>query len=345
LAAWKRWSEEDKKYDSRLRGVFHWNEIVQVAPLLDYIVADFAWSGELPTHLFDASKDDKILDWYFNHRFSKKNAKLFREANAYAYDRYQLGVPSIRFPLSFTRAGITEADEQQRIKFTYFLDKISAVKNDELNNDAYKAELLDFGRVALHVIARLDIEEAVGIAKNSKGTKEDKKAFKIAAQNSINDAITLGNLLATDKKFSVSASLYRMLNEPGANKQMRMILLEQAAGIFFDSYPLNDSAEYIKIVAAPLLKDYLKVLQLTADDPEKFPFSELKNVGFVDGAAVLNKANAKNTDTEEKEESELEKRFLELKIKMMGIPAQPFSVVENKNHPADIIKNWLKKRK
>ena len=93
------------------------------------------------------------------------------------------------------------------------------------------------------------------------------------------------------------------------------------------------------------MKDYLKVLQLTADDPEKFPFSELKNVGFVDGAAVLNKANAKNTDTEEKEESELEKRFLELKIKMMGIPAQPFSVVENKNHPADIIKNWLKKRK
>ena len=345
LAAWKRWSEEDKKYNSRLRGVFHWNEIVQVAPLLDYIVADFAWSGELPNHLFNASKDDKILDWYFNHRFSKKNAKLFREANAYAYDKYQLGVMPVRNPLAFTRAGITEADEKQRVKFTYYLDKISAVKNDELYNDAYKAELLDFGRVALHTLARLDIEEAVGIAKNSKGTKEDKKKFKSVAQNALNDVNALANLLATDKKFSVTASLYRMLNEPGVNKQMRMVLLEQASGIFFDSYPLNDSAEYFKIVAAPLLKDYLKVLQLTVDDPEKFPFSEFKNVSFIDGAAVLNKANAKNTDTEEKEESGLAKRFLELKIKMMEIPAQPFSVVENKNHPANIIRTWLKKRK
>jgi hypothetical protein len=345
LAAWKRWSDEDKKYGSRLRGVFLWNEIVQVAPLLDYIIADFAWSGKLPNQLFDASKDDKILDWYFNHRFSKKNAKLFREANAYAYDKYQLGVPSIRFPLSITQAGINDAEKGQRKKFTYYLDKISSVKNDELNNDAYKAELLDFGRVALHTIARLDIEKAVEIAKNSKGTKEDKKKFKIAALNAINDAEALANLLATDEKFSVSASLYRMLNEPGVNKQMRMILLEQAAGIFFDSYPLNDSAEYFKIVVVPILKDYLKTLQLTANNPEKYPFSELKNIDFVDGAAVLNKENAKINDKKDKKLDALTKHFLDLRIKMMEMPVQPFSVVQNKTHPADIIKEWLKKRK
>jgi len=345
LSLWEKWLEDDKKFGSRLRGVFHWNEIIQVAPLLDHCVANFAWTGELPQHLYDSTKKDEILDWYFEHRYKKKNAKLFREANAFAYVNFPQGIHPIRIPTWINRAEINEAEKNQRTELIRFLKKIAAVEHEEKNNNAYKAELLDFGRVALHNISRLDLQEAISIAKNSKGTEKDKEEFNNAAKKAINSLTALADLLATDEKFCVSATLYRMLNEPGVNKQMRMVMLEHASGLLFDNYALNDSAEFIKIVSVPLLKSYLDGLRLTADNPTKFPFENYKKVEYIDGAAVLKKESVKDVDTTEEEISGLDKRLLELKNEFMELPALPFDVVKNKKQPAEVINKWLLKIK
>ena len=342
--AWRKWTEKDAEYGSRLRGVFHWNEIVQVAPMLDYCVANFAWTGKLPKHFYEYNKEDKILDWYFEHRFKKKNAKLFREANAFTYTNFQKNVKSMRIPTFYAQAGISKDEENQRTELISFLQKIAAVKNDEKNNPAYNAEIINFGRVALHNISRLDLQEAIGIAKNSKGTEKDKKEFKITAKNSADSLTALGNLLATDKKFSVSDSLYRMLNEPGANKLMRHVLLEHASGILFDNYCLNDNTEFFEIVSIPLLKSYLDVLRLTAENPEKFPFANYKEIEIIDGAAVMKKESVEKEDANDEEMSGLKKRHLELKNEFMELPAQPFEIVKNKKHPADIINIWITNR-
>ena len=344
LSIWEKWLAEDKKFGSRLRGVFHWNEIVQVAPLLDHCVANFAWTGKLPQNLYDSTIKDEVLDWYFEHRFNKKNAKLFREANAFAYANFQQAVHPIRIPIWITKPGNNAAEENQREDLIGFLKKISAVKKEEINNSVYNAELLDFGRVALHNIVRLDLQEAIGIAKNSKGTEKDKSEFNKAAKKAVDSLTVLGDLLATDKRFCMSDTLYRMLNEPGVNKQMRMVLLEHASGLLFDNYALNDSAEFFKIVSVPLLKSYLDMLRLTANNPEKFPFSNFKEIEFIDGAAILKKERVKDADANEEKMTGLDKRHLELKNELMELPAQPFEVIKNKNHPADIINAWINNR-
>ncbi len=343
FSIWEKWVEDDAKFGSRLRGVLHWNEVIQVAPLLDHCVANFAWSGKLPANLFDSKKKDDILDWYFEHRFNIKNAKLFREANAFAYSNFQQHHPML-IPLYFVQQGLNETQEFRRSELIEFLKKIAAVKNIEKNNNAYNAEIIDFGRLALHNIARFDLYEALGIAKNSKGTDKDKKNFDVAANKTINSLTALGDLLATDKRFSVSASLYRLLNEPGVNKQMRLLLLEHASGLLFDNYALNDSVEFIKIISIPLLKSYLNALRLTADNPEKFPFGNFKKIEFIDGAAVLKKESAENIETANADLSGLHKLHLELKNEFMDLPAQSFDMIKNKNHPADIINTWINNR-
>jgi len=343
FSIWEKWVKDDAKFGSRLRGVIHWNEVVQVAPLFDHCVANFAWSGKLPNHLFDASKKDDILDWYFEHRFNKKNAKLFREANAFAYSNFQQQQPML-IPLYYAQQGLNKTQEYRRSKLIEFLKKITGVKNIEKNNKAYNSEIIDFGRLALHNIVRYDLYEALGIAKNSKGTDKDKKNFEIAANKAVNSLTALGDLLATDKRFSVSASLYRLLNEPGVNKQMRLIFLEHASGLFFDNYALNDSVEFIKTISIPLLKSYLNAARLTADNPVKFPFGDYKKIEFIDGAAVLKKESVENTDTDNIKMTGLQKLHLKLKNEFMDLPAQSFDMIKNKNHPADIIQAWLKKR-
>ncbi|RKX38251.1 MAG: hypothetical protein DRP64_15990, partial [Verrucomicrobia bacterium] len=206
---------------------------------------------------------------------------------------------------------------------------------------AYRGEVVDFGRIALHGIARFDMQEAIGIAANSSGSDRDKEAFEIYAKRSTDALVALADLLATDQRYCVSDTLYRMLNEPGVNRQMRQMVLEQASGLFFSAYALNDSTEFTKLVSVPLLAAYLESMRLTVNDPVKYPFATLKDVEFVDGAGVLRKDKVEVAEGGVPPSTGLEKVELDLKNQFMELPALPFSVVKNPEHPADVLSDWL----
>ena len=251
----------------------------------------------------------------------------------------------MRTPIWATKQGNNEAEKNQRAELISYLKKISELKNELGDSLTYKAELLDFGRVALHSIVRLDLQEAIGIAKNSKGTEKDKKDFETAAEKATGSLTVLGDLLATDKKFCLSDTLYRMLNEPGVNRQIRMVVLEHASGILFDNYALNDSAEFIRLVSVPLLKSFLEGMRMTVNDPVKYPFGTHKKMEFIDGVAILKKDGGVDVEITEEESTGLDKRHLELKNNFTELPALPFDVVKNKKHPSNIINDWILNRK
>lgn len=344
LATWKRLAEEDGMHGSRLDGVFHWNEIAQVSPLLDYVVAKFAWTGGLPENLYDATMPDEILDWYFKHRFGVEDAATMRRISAVGCANFQQVVASMRIPIHYTKQGITEAEANQRKQLLGALGDLVSIKNRQDSGTAFKGEVLDFGRIALHNIARLDLEEAIGVAANSTGSDADRKAFEDAAARAVATLTALGDLLATDQRYCVGDTLYRMLNEPGVNRQMRQVLLEHASGLLFDNYPLNDSSEFIKLVSVPLLEAYLANMRLAVKDPVGYPFARLRDVEFIDGAAVLAKKKTDVAEGTEPPSIGLDKVLLELKNDFMELPALPFEVVRNRKHPADVLGDWMTSR-
>ncbi|RKX34963.1 MAG: hypothetical protein DRP64_19655, partial [Verrucomicrobia bacterium] len=147
LDIWKRWVEEDEQHGSRLSGIFHWNEIVQVSPLLDYVVANFAWTGLLPKSLYNAMTPDEVLDWYFEHRFGAADAQAMREISAISCSNFQQYVSPMRIPTHYTQQGIIDAERNQRDVLIGALEKMAAMKDTQGNSTAYKGELLDFGRI------------------------------------------------------------------------------------------------------------------------------------------------------------------------------------------------------
>lgn len=341
---WERWVSQDEKYGSRLRGVFHWNEIVQVSPLLDYSVANFAWTGDLPQNFYNSTPKDDILDWYFEHRFGSKDAKVFRKVNAFLYSNFPQYVSPMRIPTRYTKPGISKEEKKQRDAMIEILKEISSLKTSQGLNSTYKAEMIDIGRIALHNISRLDMRQAIGIAADSNGIQSDMENFEKFSSNAKISLTTLADLLATDQRFCVSNTIYRMLNEPGVNKQMRLMMLEHASGRLFDNYPLTDSTEFIRIVSVPLLISYLDTFRLTVKNLAQYLFGVQKQMKFIDGAAVLRKEKTDISDEISRSSTGLDERLLELKNEFMELPAQPFSVVGSTSHPADIIENYLKQR-
>ena len=126
---------------------------------------------------------------------------------------------------------------------------------------------------------------------------------------------TLAAILATDRRLCLSDSIYRMTHEQGANRLLRLAMLEHASGLMFDNYPLNDTAEFIRLVSVPVLDAYLYNLRKSMNQPEKYP---------------IEKAN------------DMKKQLKVFRSRFMDLPAQPFEAVADKRHPADILSNWLK---
>jgi len=188
------------------------------------------------------------------------------------------------------------------------------------------------------------MQEAIGVAANSTGSEEDRQVFNASAKRAVGSLTALANLLETDQRYCVRDTLCRMINEPGVNRQMRQVLLEHASGRLFNNYPLNDTSEFIKFVSVPLLEAYLESMRLSVNDPAQYPFAKIKEVEFIDGAAVLGKEKAKVPDGQLPPSAGLDKRLLELKNDFMELPALPFEVVGNPSHPADVLNDWLKDR-
>lgn len=344
FANWKRLVAEDARLGSRLRGVLHWNEIIQASPLLDYVVANFAWTDTLPESLYDAGAPDDVLDWYFEHRYGPSDAQVMREVSAVSCSTFKRGVPSMRIPTWHTRQGISKADKARREALISALRKMVSIKARQGGSTAYRGELLDFGRIALHGIARLDLQEAIEITAKSTGSAQSKEAFEISGKRATDSLTALADLLATDQRYSVRDTLYRMLNEPGVNRQMRLMVLEQASGLFFSNYALNDSAEFVELVSVPLLSAYLESMRLTVDDPGEYPFATLKDVEVIDGVGVLRKDKVEVADGRVPPSTGIKKVELDLKNDFMELPAVPFSRIKNPKHPADVLSEWLKTR-
>jgi len=285
-----------------------------------------------------------VLDWYFEHRFGSADAQAMREISAISCSNFRQWVTPMRIPTVHNKAGLSDAEIHQRGDLIDAVGKMSALKNRQGSSTAYKGELLDFGRMALHTISRADLFEAIGIAANSTGSEKDKQAFEASAKQAIDSLTALADLLATDQRYCVRDTLYRMLNEPGVNRQMRQVLLEHASGRLFNNYALNDSAEFIRFVSVPLLEAYLESMRLSVNNPAQYPFAKIKEVEFIDGAAVLRKEKAKVPDGQLPPSTGLDKRLLELKNDFMELPALPFKEVGNPSHPADVLNDWLKGR-
>ncbi len=342
---WQKWARQDIDYGSRLRGVLHWNEIVQVSPLIDYCVAKFGWTGKVPQNFYDPLKRDKILDSYFKNRLGSAYSDRLRKAYAFIYSHFPQIIPSMQIPTIHKAAGLSDEEEVLRAKLILIIDNIVSLKDKKISEqETYKSEVIHVCRIALHTISRLDLQEAIGLAKSSSGKQEDIEKFQKASGNAIRALEALANVLATDRRFSVSDAIYTMLNEPGVNRLMRLMMLEHSCGLLFDNYALTDSAELLKDVSVPLLKYYLKGFEMTVKEPCIYPFEKQIQRNYSEDGAFIIK-NDRNKQIQSKKISGIEGKELELKNDFMEMIPLPFGQTANKAHPAEVLEEWLSERR
>jgi len=192
FSLWRRWVKEDPGMGNKLRGVFHYNELVQVNPLLSQMISEFAWSGILPDSLDSINTNEPMLDNYFSLRFGKKNAPLLRKCNAEIFgddiiskaekeENFRLAPqyirPSIRIPIFVGYSLITDEQKRKRKKILDGLEKLVSVRESQQNNPLYANEVVDSARYSLHYLGRMWLIEAIDIAKKSKKYPDAKKRF------------------------------------------------------------------------------------------------------------------------------------------------------------------------
>jgi len=304
---WNRWVENDKELGGRLRGVFHWNEIIQVSPLLDHLVGEFAWDGKAVALFKEGQETNAAVKWYFEHRFGAEDADTMLNCAKQIYQTFPKIVPTMRLPHTHTSNGITPLEEQKIEEMTEILKVMVSLRDRQKDNPCYFAQVVDWSRTILHNLSRYHLSQAREAS--LQGNQQDFDRYSKASKNALK---TLTDVLAADQRHCVSDSIYRMTHEPGANRLLRQMILEHASGRLFNTYPLNDTSEFLRVVSCPLLDAYFDNLQKSLKDPAKYP---LENA------------------------ADLKEELNALQNKFMNLPGQPFEVVGNTTHPADTIKN------
>lgn len=314
---WNRWAEEDREKSTGLRGVLHWNEIVQVNPLLDHLVGRFGWTGHFPKRPGTWEETEEAIRRFYIQRYGEEDAPAVLGAAALLYQTFPMVMPDCRRPQHHTYGLITPEVEEQIAGMRSVMQHMVNLRPRLEGNPLYRRDLVDFGRIALHTIAR---EHLYGMHSEAKrlvqGEAESRDAFRYHVRHGINAMQALTDLLYTDERHSLSHAIYEIGLEPGNNKLLRKMMLEHASGRLFSTYPLNDTAEYMELVALPAMQAIAANWEKHLDDPEGFP---AEKVAQVDEALLQGEA------------------------RVMELPARPFSQTRNPLHPAEVIARWLGK--
>lgn len=310
---WNKWAEDDKQFGGRLRGVLHWNEIIQVDPMLDHFIGEFAWSGKSPKSFTDTSEPNGMLGWYFAHRFGEGDAATAMQCASSIYGIFPRGLPTMRLPYQCVDNGFGAGEAKMIEQLNQAMRELVSMRDRQRDNPVYAAQVVDWSRISLHIISRLYLQGARAAALRGP-SPESQADFNNNAQAAKNALSTLTDILATDQRHCLSDSMYRMTSEPGANRLLRLVMLEHASGKLFDNYALNDTAEFLRLVSCPLLDAYLGNLQKTMSDPNANPIAKANDLTSLTNS---------------------------LKDKFMDMSPQPFEVVRNKRHSADILNDWL----
>jgi len=328
FSLWRKWVKEDPDMGNKLRGVFHYNELVQVNPLLSQMISEFAWSGILPDSLDSINTNEPMLDNYFSLRFGKKDAPFLRKCNAEIFgddvnnkaekeENFRLApesvLPSIRIPILVGHSSITAKQKRKRKKILNGLKKLVSVRGSQQNNPLYANEVVDSARFSLHYLGRMWLMEAIDIAKNQKKYSDAQKRFDRKIWKVKSAMITLAEILKTDPRHSLALSVQETLSEPGGNPLLFNIILEHSSSRIFENYQHTDSYEFIKYITLPLLDVYTKNLKRSLMDHNCFRF---KNLSF--------------------------HPFLwDIQDEMLKLTPESFKYNEDNRNPADILADWL----
>ncbi|MCD6356825.1 MAG: hypothetical protein J7L66_06010, partial [Anaerolineaceae bacterium] len=226
---WKRWINEEPAMGNRLRGVMHWNEIIQVNPLLDYLIGKFAWTGKPVGTVEDLSLPSPRIKQYYELRYGREDAPVMLEAVKKVYSNYPATVPNCRTPEYITKKGASKDEKYKLDQLKSALKTALSIRHTQGQNILYQRELMDLGRIALHISTRVNLEEAVkefynyielseqGKEKSGEAIQRKNNFFRYCnlARASIT---TLANILATDERQCLRSTIQRMCNEPGADR-------------------------------------------------------------------------------------------------------------------------------
>lgn len=315
MDSWQRWVDEDPAEGGRLNGVLHWNEIIQVDPLLDHMVGEFAWTGATPGKFTEGKNPAPAFRDYYAQRYGTEDAAAMAEITAAFYTTFPKVCASMRLPQVYT-AAITPAANPEGIKNLETLATMMlSVQATQVDNALYQSQLLDWSRAILHNTAKLHLEAAIDECRRA-GDGASLATFDLHARKATKALQTLADVLATDQRHCLSDAIWRMTNEPGANRLMRKMMLEHASGRLFDNYALNDSAEFIGMVSVPLLESYLAALRKVIESPE----------------------------TQTLEDVNVNAELLALRNAFMEMPARPFADVADPRLPSQILSAWLDKQ-
>lgn len=309
FGTWRRWIAEDAQYGGRLKGVLHWNEIVQVSPLIDHVVLDCGWTGRLPEAWLDADTPDAILDTYFERRYGAIDAPTMRRAVTQFHRLHPSLQPSMRVPQQVLTAPYSPDHALRETIVRDVLGRVVELRARQADNPCYKAEVVDLARAGLHTFTQMRVAAAVSAARSG-----DVEVVRECREDVHGAMTALADVLATDRRHCLAPAMYRMLREPGANRLLRLVMLEHASGRLFDNYALNDTTEFIRLVTVPAFTVYFDNLERSAADPATYPVDEAR---------------------------QMDEAWLALGRDFMALAPAPHAVVRDPRHPADIVAAWL----
>lgn len=316
--AWQSGLDQNQSNQGQLRGILHWNEIVQVSPLLDQLVARVAWTATTPRGLDDQGVADPLLDEYFAERFGVADASAVRKAVTRIYRQYPKMIPvgTMRIPHHHGLEGFGEEHQQALLQYRQGLSELIALLPGQQDNPLFQRTLLDLGRMVLHTSSKYYLQAAV-VHAVSEGLNSQQQ-FDICCQASQDALDSLAELLATDQRHCLGDAVLRMVREPGANPLLQQVMLEHASGILFGGYALNDTAEFVEHVSCPLLKRYLSNLAQTFSDPVTYPVTTAQQL--MDDQQLLQEA-------------------------FLNLPLSRFEDRHSGKQPVDVLKGWLEREK
>jgi len=264
-------------------GFFNWADIRGANPLMEDLLAEYAWTGR-NTWRSEGASNNPQTRFYLRRRFTPDSWWQVAEAYKQALRAVPRADAAINYR-TYSRWADVAVGGTAAARSAVVLALSSIPAGQAEQRDQFRAfALVQLGRMFLHQYIAEQYAETVKLVRASKRAARDSaynpqaKARALEQLKTLDKNIrlahtTLTRLIATRKDMCLDEAIIEATATKGANRNLALAIREHQSGAFFEGNCLVDSIEYHQQVKRPQIEAFLHYArsQVTAPSAKPVP--------------------------------------------------------------------------
>jgi len=280
-------------------GLCNWNEVRGSNPLMDNLLADFAWTG-LDIWRSEGASDNRFVRGFLGRRYTPGLARPVAEVLKLRLQGAPSGETRVN-PRFYLRRSETPSPglPSDRAAIVLALN----LKAQAQASPYYEMDVAEMGRNYLHRLIENRYRGIIALVGEAKKAAQanaytaQAKTERLAEFTRLEGQVVkahqaLQRVVATRKDMCLDDVILDALKTPGANPRIERAIREQQCGVYNDGYCLVDSIEYHQEVASRQIRFFLDAARKEVEAPSANGLPSWREVSLVGTREFINRTGA-----------------------------------------------------